>query len=136
MVESSGHPWKLPALMDFSHVDLTGYPHCVQPFDGLLSGGKVIDTVGLVEGCLSMLAGVVWLPLSMGSYQGNAVAPVCIWHTNEQWRAMACDEDIIFGMNSDAVLCEDGDRDVICCFAHTHEGMRKVGECVSLQSLG
>ena len=24
VVESSGHPWKLPALMAFSHVDLTG----------------------------------------------------------------------------------------------------------------
>ena len=71
-----------PCGLDWVHTD------CVLPFDGLFGGGKVVDAVGLMEGCLGVLAGVAWLPLSVGLYQRNAVAPVCVPHTNEKWHAM------------------------------------------------
>jgi hypothetical protein len=60
-------------------------------------------------------------------YFSNSLLTACL-QCNEHGRALACDEDIFFSMDSDAVLCEDGDRFVMGCFANTHEGMRKISE--------
>ena len=62
-----------------------------------------------MEGSLGALAKVAGLPMSVCLDEWNAVASMGVAHPNEYWRAMACDEDIFFGMNGDAVPHEDGD---------------------------
>ncbi len=39
----------------------------------------------------------------------NAIASVGVVHPNEYGHALACDEDIFFGMHADAIPREDGD---------------------------
>ena len=62
-----------------------------------------------MEGSLGALAREAGLPLSLCLDERNAIASVVVAYPNEYGRALAGDEDIFFGMHSDAVPHEDGD---------------------------
>ena len=76
----------------------------MHPFDGLLCGGQVIDSVGLVQ-CLPSLSG--WasgLPLASLLYQWDALAAAAVSGSYEYRGAFARDEDVLFIVYGDALL--------------------------------
>ena len=53
---------------------------------------------------------------------------VLITYANENGFALASDEDVVFFVDGDTILCEDGDVAVIAGLANTHKGVGKVTE--------
>ena len=51
-----------------------------------------------------------------------------ITHTDENGFTLASDEDVVFFVDGDTILCENGDVAVVSGLANTHEGVGKVVE--------
>jgi hypothetical protein len=85
----------------------------MHPFDCLLDGKVVIDTVGLVEKFGDVHALWVRLSLSFLLDEGNEVAVVAITYANENGVTLTGDEDILFVVDDDSVFGENGDFPVL-----------------------
>ena len=90
----------------------------MHPFDGLLSGCHVVDTVGFAYNAFSFFRWFTWLPLAPLLYQWYAVSACGVAGSNEEWLSFARDEDIIFFVYRNPVFGEDGNGAVISGFAN------------------
>ena len=93
----------------------------MHPFDSLLRGWEVVDTIGLFECELGSVGGCSWLPLSSVLDKWYAIAPLFVTYPNEERRAFAPYEDICFVVDCHTRFGENGYGAVIGGFAHTHE---------------
>ena len=68
------------------------------------------------------------MPVAFVLGEWDAVTAGLVTHANKNGFALASDEDIMFFVDGDTVLCEDGDVAVIAGLANTHKGVGKVVE--------
>jgi hypothetical protein len=92
----------------------------MHPFDSLLNGWEIIDTVGLSECLFCFLRWFPRLPLTTMLGQWYAISAVLVAHTCEEWFTLACDEYILFIVDGHSILGENGDVSIICDLSYTH----------------
>jgi hypothetical protein len=79
----------------------------MHPTDGLLCGWEVIYAKSLNQSLPGFLGWCAWLPLASVLDQGDAVAAVVVMNPNEKGFAFAGDEDVMFLVYGDAILCKN-----------------------------
>ena len=79
----------------------------MHPFDCLLCGWEIVDTVCLLEGFCDALVGLPWLPLSLLLHEWYAVASLLIPDSYENGLTLACDEYVMFMVDCDTLFGED-----------------------------
>ncbi len=100
--------------------------HGMHPFDGLLGGRQVVDTVGLLQGVSCFLGWVPRLPVPFVLHKRDSVASMIIAGADEEGLASASDEYVCVFMYSDPCLGEDGDGTMVTGFADAHEGLGEI----------
>ena len=90
------------------------------PFDGLLSGWQIIDAIGLLEILFGPLRRFAGLPLASLLDEWDAIADTLVSFANDDGLTFACDQDIIFFVNGDAILGENGNGAIVRYFSDAH----------------
>jgi hypothetical protein len=104
--------------------------HGVHPFDGVLGGWQVVNTVVLLQDVACFLGWVPWLPVPLVLHERDLVASMLVSGANEEGLASASENYVLFLVDGDACVREDGDSAVITGFANSHEGLWEIVERV------
>jgi hypothetical protein len=93
----------------------------MHPLDCFFGRGEVVDTVGLLEIFLGVLCWLLRLPISSILYEWYSVSAPLVSVANENGFALACYENVIFFVDSNSFLGENGYVAIISCFLDAHE---------------
>lgn len=100
----------------------------MHPMDSLLCGWEVIYAKSLNQSSPGFLGWCAWLPLASVLDKRDAVATMVVTDPNEKGFASAGDEDVMFLVDGDAILCKNGNRAIVTSITYAHQRLWKVME--------
>ncbi len=80
--------------------------------------GRSYTLLACLSACFAFFD--VQLPLTAMLGQWYAISAMLVAHTYEEWFTLACDEYILFIVDSHSILGENGDVSIICNLSYTH----------------
>ncbi len=102
----------------------------MHPLDCLFGGREIVHAVGMSKGVACFLRWGLRLPIAFLLDEWDLVPTVFVACSNEEGFTLASDEYVLFFVDGDAGLRENGNGAIIASFADTHEGMWEVLEGV------
>ncbi len=104
----------------------------MHPLDCLFLGREIVYAVCVGKDVVHLLSWGPGLPISFVLDEWDSVPARFVACSNEEGFTLASDEYVLFFVDGDAGLGENGNGAIIASFADTHEGMWEVLEGVDV----
>ena len=104
--------------------------------DCLFSGREIVYAFGTAKDVAFLLRWGPRLPIAFVLDEWDSAPTVFVAFSNEEGFTLASDEHILFFVDGDTRLGEDGNGAIITSLANTHEGMWEVLEGFGLCGSG